>query len=201
MNDRLARKSLAGNPGDEDARPRQPLSAPGRRSVPALAVPIRRGSRQEPPRARWKRGRAAGLCTSRRLAPPGSRSDDWVAYKHWDAGRGGYGAITDFHGYNGSEPRELNEVKDLGMEARVTLGESVETISVALRSGFDRFVLRIPTAAKAARSSCFATVSVSRSRIGLIHFLNKGLWPRTIVLEAAVMDGRFQAAIDRPALV
>ena len=73
-------------------------------------------------------------------------ADDWLVYKHWDSGRGGYGPMTDFHGYNGSEPRELNEIKDVGMEARVTLSESIEALSVALRSGFDRFVLRIPTA-------------------------------------------------------
>ncbi len=124
-----------------------------------------------------------------------SGSDDWVVYKHWDSGRGSYGPVTDFHGYNGSEPRELNEVKDIGMEASVTLTESIECISVALSSGFDRFLLRIPTGTKGEiellRNGHAVPVS-NRSH----PFPEKTSWPRTVLLEAAVMDGRFQAAIE-----
>jgi signal peptidase I len=122
-------------------------------------------------------------------------ADDWVAYKHWDAGRGGYGAISDFHGYNGNESRELNDVRDVGMEARVTLSESIESIAVALRSGSDRFVLRIPTTKageiKLVRNGQFVPIS-NRSN----PFIEKSLWPRTVRLEATLIDGRFQAAID-----
>ena len=122
------------------------------------------------------------------------RHDDWLVYKHWDAGRGGYGPMSDFHSYNGNEPRELNEIKDLGIEANVTLSESIETISVALQSGFDRFVLRIPTAKD-------GEIELTRNgrRVPISNrakpFSEGGLWPRT-PLEAALIDRRFQAAID-----
>jgi signal peptidase I len=122
-------------------------------------------------------------------------ADDWLAYKHWDAGRGGYGKMTDFHGYNGNEPRELNDVKDIGVEARLTLSQSIESISVALRSGRDRFVLEIPTTnaleIKLLRNGKPVTTANRTNPL-----MEKGLWPRTVRLEAALMDGRFQAAID-----
>ena len=53
--------------------------------------------------------------------------------------------MTDFHGYNGSEPRQLNEIKDVGVEAKLAISQSVERISVAIVSEFDRFELRIAT--------------------------------------------------------
>ena len=40
--------------------------------------------------------------TARNLS--GCGGDDWIVYQHWDAGRGGFGTMTDFHGYNGNEP-------------------------------------------------------------------------------------------------
>jgi signal peptidase I len=122
-------------------------------------------------------------------------ADDWLAYNHWDAGRGGYGAISDFHGYNGNEPRELNEIKDLGMEARITVSDAIESISVALTSGFDRFLLRIPTTKVGE-----ITLLRNGQRVAISTrsnpFIEKILRPRTVLLEAALMDGRFQAAID-----
>jgi signal peptidase I len=126
---------------------------------------------------------------------PGCAGGDWIVYKHWDSGRGGYGGMTDFHGYNGSEPRQLNEIKDVGMEAKLTLSRSIESVSVALRSGFDRFVLQVPTGPGAAvelRRNGLAVPISNRSN----PFSERSLWPATVVLEAAVMDGRFQAAID-----
>ena len=125
----------------------------------------------------------------------GSNADDWLVYKHWDAGRGGYGTMSDFYGYNGNEPRELNEIKDVGMEARVVVSESIETISLVLRSGYDRFVLRIPTG-----TSGEIELVRNKQPVRILNRSNplseKGLWPRAILLEAVVMDGRFQAAID-----
>jgi signal peptidase I len=122
-------------------------------------------------------------------------ADDWLAYKHWDAGRGGYGTMTDFHGYNGNEPRDPNEIKDVGMEARVTLSGSIESISIALRSCRDRFALLIPTTnARAIELMRNGTRVPIRNRSN--PFAERRLWPRTVLLEAALMDGRFQAAID-----
>jgi signal peptidase I len=191
VNDRVARKSLP------EIRAMRMLVHDSRfQPKDAAKFPrwlFRSGMRDRNASGGWKREgnrfvHAAGPAR-------GSASDDWVVYKHWDAGRGGFGHMTDFHGYNGSEPRELNEIKDVGMEARVTLSESIESISVALRSGFDRFVLRIPTASNGEiellRNGQAASIS-NRSH----PFSEKGSWPRTLLLEAAVMDGRFQAAID-----
>ncbi len=56
-------------------------------------------------------------------------ADDWVAYKHWDSGHGSYGRVSDFHGYNGNEQRQLNDIRDLGVEARIAVGASIESIS------------------------------------------------------------------------
>ena len=122
-------------------------------------------------------------------------SDDWLVYKHWDSGRGGYGTISDFYGYNGNEPRELNPIKDVGLEARITVSQDVETISIAVRSGNDRFVVRIP-----AHGRGEAELLRNNQPVRVVNrfnpFSENGLWPRTVLLEAAVMDGRVQAAVD-----
>ena len=62
----------------------------------------------------------------------GSASDDWLVYKHWDSGRGRLRQMTDFTATTATSRAKLNEIKDVGMEARVTLSESMESISVAL---------------------------------------------------------------------
>ena len=57
---------------------------------------------------------------------------------------GRYGPVRDFYGYNGGDLGADNDVGDLGMEARLCVSEAVDAISVALRSGSDQFVVRIP---------------------------------------------------------
>jgi signal peptidase I len=141
----------------------------------------------------WKR--EAGRFVHEAPGDAASVPDDWLVYKHWDAGRGGYGTMSDFYGYNGNEPRELNQIKDVGMEARITVSEAVETISIALQSGNDRFLLRIP-----ARNRGAIELVRNDQAVRVVNrfnpFAEKGLWPRTVLLEATVMDGRVQAAID-----
>ncbi len=131
----------------------------------------------------------------REQAPSTALADDWLSYKHWDSGHGSYGRVSDFHGYNGNEQRQLNDIRDLGVEARIAVGASVESISLALQSGGDRFVLRVPT-----RESGAVELSRNGQRVpisGVVHpFAEKIAGQRSIVLEAAVMDGRFQAAVD-----
>jgi signal peptidase I len=191
VNDRIARKSLA------EVRATRMLVHDSRfQPHDAARTPrwvFRSDSADDRASSRWKR------VADRFLHEAGDSSialaDDWLAYKHWDAGRGGYGTMTDFHGYNGNEPRNLNEIKDVGMEARLTVSKSIEAISVALRSGFDRFVLEIPT-------TKVGEMELVRNgkRVAIANrfnpFIEKGLWPRTVLFEAALMDGRFQAAID-----
>ena len=141
----------------------------------------------------WKR--EAGRFVHEAPGNAAAVTDDWLVYKHWDAGRGGYGTMSDFYGYNGNEPRELNPIKDVGLEARITVNEAVETISIALESGKDRFRLRIP-AGNLGKIELVRNDRAVRVVNRFNPFSEKRLWPRTVLLEATVMDGRVQAAID-----
>jgi len=122
-------------------------------------------------------------------------TDDWLIYKHWDPSRGRYGPVRDFYAYNGGEIRAENEIKDLGLEARLSVDESVESISVVIRSGADPFVVTIPVAKR-------ASIGVVRSgrRLPLAEcsnpFEEKGSWPRSVTLEALVFDRRVMVAIN-----
>jgi signal peptidase I len=121
--------------------------------------------------------------------------DDWLVYKHWDPSRGRYGPISDFYAYNGSEPRDGNEIKDLGMEARIRVTRDVESLLLSIRSGADQFLVRIPVSAT-------GSISVSRNlrSIGLANcynpFKDDGLWPKSVQIECAAIDRRLQVAID-----
>ncbi len=81
------------------------------------------------------------------------------------------------------------------MEARLTVSDSVDAISVALRSGADQFVVRIPVARP-------GSIELERNdrTIPLANchnpFENDRLYPKSIRLEAAVFDRRLQVAID-----
>jgi len=121
--------------------------------------------------------------------------DEWLVYRHWDPSRGGYGPVRDFYAYNGSDVRAENEIKDLGLEARLSVGESVESISVLIRSGADRFVVTVPVAKR-------GPIEVIRSdrRLPLAECYNpfeeKGSWPRVLTLEASVFDRRVMVALN-----
>jgi signal peptidase I len=120
---------------------------------------------------------------------------DWLVYKHWDPANGRYGPVRDFYAYNGGDLRADNDVADLGMEARMCVSEAVDTISVALRSGSDQFVVRIPVGLR-------GSIELSRNNqqkklVGCQNpFEESGLWPRNVTLEATVFDRRVQVAID-----
>jgi signal peptidase I len=123
----------------------------------------------------------------------GPAADDWLIYRHLDPSLGRYGPVTDFYAYNGGDLRGENEVADLGIEARVTVSESVQSLTLALRSGPDRFLVRIPVASNAdielLRND--APVELSNCRN---PFAGRGHWPRTLTLEASVFDRRVQVA-------
>jgi signal peptidase I len=126
-------------------------------------------------------------------AEPG---DDWIIYRHWDPARKRSGPVRDFYAYNGGELPAENEVTDLGLEARLTVGDSVEAISVALRSGSDRFRVRIPVGLRGE----LEVVRHDGRRVAVTHcwnpFATAGTWPRSAVLEASVFDRRLLVAID-----
>ena len=106
-----------------------------------------------------------------------------------------YGPVRDFYAYNGGELPAENEVIDLGLEARLSVGDSVEAISAGLRSGSDQFLVRIPVD----HGHEIELVHNGR-RVRLDNswnpFRDGGLRPRTVTLEASCFDRRVLVAVD-----
>lgn len=127
-------------------------------------------------------------------ADPDARPGDWVIYRHWDPIERKYGPVRDFYAYNGRDLPAANEVADLGLEARMTVDRSVEAVSAALRSGADRFVVRIPVGT---RGEVEVVRNGVRVHIDEIHnpFQDDGPWPRTVTLEASAFDRRITVAV------
>jgi signal peptidase I len=136
-----------------------------------------------------------GRFTHAALGGVGSSAVDWLVYRHWDPAQARSGPVRDFCEYNGIEPRQYNDIKDLAIEARLSVSESVEAISLALWSGSDRFLMRIPVAGP-------GSIELDRNAqpIPLLHrqnpFKAKAFCRRTIHLEAAVIDRRVQVEVD-----
>jgi signal peptidase I len=120
---------------------------------------------------------------------------DWLVYKHWDPSRGRYGPVRDFYAYNGGDLGADNDVDDLGVDARVRVSEGVDVVLLALRSGSDQFVVRVPVGK---RGSIELTRNGQRKTLTnrWNPFEEIGLWPRSVNLTAAVFDHRLQVAID-----
>ena len=78
------------------------------------------------------------------LVQSGIEPEDWLVYRHWNPVLNRYGPIRDHYAYNGGDLEADNLVPDLSLEARLAISTEVETISVRIRSGSDRFVVRIP---------------------------------------------------------
>lgn len=142
-------------------------------------------------RTGWSRSDQGFVHRARGDAGPG----DWVIYRHWDPAARRYGPVRDFYAYNGGELRPENEVTDLGLEARMTVDRSVEAISVALRSGSDQFVVRIPVGlpgeVELLRNGVRVPISEQDN-----PFRGGGDWPRDLTLEASVFDRRVMVALD-----
>jgi signal peptidase I len=120
---------------------------------------------------------------------------DWMIYRHWDPARRKYGPIRDFYAYNGGEFPAENEVLDLGLSASLTVTESVDAISTALRSGADQFLVRVPV-----RLGGEIELLHNGRRVRLANswnpFREGRAWPRTVTLEASVFDRRVLVAVD-----
>jgi signal peptidase I len=136
-----------------------------------------------------------GQITHRAALPDARVSTDWIAYKHWDPATGRSGPVRDFYPYNGGDLRADNDVSDLGIEARMCVSDSVDALSLELRSGSDQFVVRIPVGG---RGTIELFRNGARKPLGNCWnpFEENGLWPRNIALEAMVIDRRVQVAID-----
>lgn len=121
--------------------------------------------------------------------------EDWLVYRHWDSLLNRYGPVRDHYAYNGGDLESDNIVPDLALEARLTVGSEVETISVRVRAGSDRFVIRIPVAGKGKLE--VARNDQQRRVQSLDNTLHEnGPWPRTVLLEASVVDHRLAASLD-----
>lgn len=89
-----------------------------------------------------------------------------------------------------------NEVIDLGLEARLSVGNSVEAISAALRSGADQFVVRIPV-----ELGGEIELVHNGKRVALSHCWNPfrdkaGRPTREVTLEASCFDRRVLVAVN-----
>ena len=78
----------------------------------------------------------------------------------------------------------------------MTVDQSVEAISAALRSGSDQFVVADPGRPPGRRSSWCTTASGCRSSTGRTRSTTAGRGPRTVTLEASAFDRRVMVAID-----
>jgi signal peptidase I len=190
-NRRIVRKSLA------ELRAMR-LLVHDSRYRPADSEKFPRWLFQKGTRYRWLESgwrQEAGGFVHRAVDAPGRAADDWLVYKHWDPSRARYGPVRDFYGYNGGELRAENEVRDFAIEARLQVGDSVDSISVALRAGGDQFLVRIPVKS---RGPIELVRNDRRVPISNTHapFQETASWPRTVSLEAAACDQRVQVAID-----
>jgi len=127
--------------------------------------------------------------------PLGNPAEDWILYRHWDPVLGRYGAIRDHYAYNGGDLAAAQVVNDLALQARVTVGDTVEKVCVLLQSGGDRFVVGIPVGGGAVELT-----HNGRRRLvdpmAAVPLPRPGSRPAELVLEASFVDRRLMVAID-----
>jgi signal peptidase I len=150
----------------------------------------------------WPRHRLAsgwrqtesGFVHSAQAAVP-NEPEDWLVYRHWDPVLNRYGAVRDHYAYNGADLAADNVVPDLAFEARLAIDTDVETVSAMIRSGGDRFVVRIPV-----KGSAQLEVARNDKRLPVVplgdprDLVESGR--RNVLLEAAVVDRRLTVTID-----
>ncbi len=83
-----------------------------------------------------------------------------------------------------------------GDRGTAAVSDSVDSISVALRSGSDQFLVRIPVTRRGAIELVRNERAVKVANNCHNPFEESGLWPRSVTLEALVFDRRVQVAID-----
>jgi len=118
-----------------------------------------------------------------------------LVYRHWEPTRQRYTAIHDFYAYNGAELPSDHSVADVSIEAGITAGPDVESIVLALESGRDRFLIRLPVSSEGPirmdRNGRRIAVLPRKNARELIRKL-----ARSTVLEASIVDRRVQVALD-----
>ncbi|AMV36932.1 signal peptidase I [Planctomyces sp. SH-PL62] len=153
---------------------------------------FRRGTTARPEPTGWTQG-PDGF--RRAATEPEGDAEDWLTYRNWDPALDRYAPIRDFYGYNGGDSRSDNAVRDVGLEARVALGPGVESLAVSLRSGGDRFVVRIPTRPE---EPVEVVRNGARRKVFILGnpLASDGGAETTHTLEASLFDDRLMVAVD-----
>jgi signal peptidase I len=122
--------------------------------------------------------------------------DDWLEYLHFDPDRGRFGPIRDFCPYNGGDIRGENVVRDLMLEADVSVRPDVKSLSVRIDHGTDHFLLTLPVDARGqpeiTRNG--RLLELANVRGGLTSSTADS--PKFTRLEASAIDRRLSVALD-----
>ena len=122
--------------------------------------------------------------------------EDWLEYLHFDPDRGRHGPIRDFCPYNGGDIRGDNVVEDLMIEADVSLRSEVDSVTIRMQHGPDRFTVLLPADGRAGpevrRNG--RLLDVANAKGGLVS--SPADSPRFSRLEASVIDRRLTVALD-----
>ena len=126
--------------------------------------------------------------------------EDWLEYLHFDPDRGRHGPIRDFCPYNGGDLRGDNVVKDLMIEADLSIRSEVKSLTLRLDHGSDRFTVILPVDGRSGpevrRNGRF--LEVVNAKGGLTSSPAES--PRFVRLEASAIDRRLTVAVDGVAL-
>lgn len=141
---------------------------------------------------------------SRYVRDPRAAADDrtdWLEYNHWQADRGEYGPVRDSLAYNGLNVQGQNRVRDLAIEADVSVGPGIRCVLVRLDHGADRFLISLPVDGlgrlNVRRNG--AEVAVKRTAAAGLTSGTGGGDGRFVALEAGIVDRRlFVALSGRP---
>ncbi|WP_435007108.1 signal peptidase I [Tundrisphaera lichenicola] len=141
----------------------------------------------------WK---AEGTRLVHQPSPTSSDREDWIEYRHFDPEQGRFGPVRDFCPYNGGDLRSDNVVRDLMIEADVTVRPDVRSITVRLDHGGDHFLVVLPVDGRAlpeVRRNGLV-LEIANPVGGLVS--SPADAPRFARLEASTIDRRITVALD-----
>ena len=125
-----------------------------------------------------------------------AKLEDWLEYLHFDPDRGRYGPVRDFCPYNGGDIRSDNIVKDLMIEADVSIRPGVKSLTLRLEHGPDHLTVVLPVDGRSRpevrRNGLL--LDVVNARGGLMASTADA--PKFARLEASVIDRRLTVALD-----
>lgn len=143
--------------------------------------------------SRW---RPLGEHFRRDLNPDAADRVDWLEYRHWQPDHAGYGPVRDFLAYNGQELVGENRVRDLMLDAAISVGPGTRSVIVRIDSGADRFVVALPVdrlgTLEVRRNGQTVPVRPETGGRGLSSTADAARMTR---LEVAVIDRRLTVAV------